>query len=495
MEKTQGYTIFGRQVVYVIGTNVATVILGIIQIPIVTKALGTSQYGAWSLIITAISLVTPFVTLAFGMSIIRFLAAEKDINKIREDFFSACLLVLLSGVIFSLLFFLLSGYLATYILKNANLSTSFRLSSILILLNSMFVVLLAFFRRASQIGIFSLLNLGLNVLQVGLTIVFISLGYGLAGVIEAAIFSTAALNIICIFIIFKQIGFRRPKFSNIKVYLKWGIPMTPSAAIQWIINASDRYIVNYFLGASATGIYNAADVMGGYASFAILPVGIVLFPIISKAYDEGKLGECRDYFRYSLKYLMMFTIPAVAGLSVLAKPLLHVLTTGEFISGSSVLVFATFGALSYCFYQMFIYVIYLIGKTQIEVRLLAVAAVLNIMFNLILIPHIGIIGAELASVVTYSFLGVSSLVVARRYLKFDLSLFFLAKSALSSGFMALVIWLINPQTILMVFLSILAGIITYFGALLLVRGFSKTELAFFTNFIRNGIIGKLQKRN
>lgn len=86
MQKIQEYTVFGRQIVYVIAGDIVTVVLGIIQIPIITRALGSSQYGIWALIITAISLLIPFTGLSFSMSIIRFLAAEKDTDKIREDF-------------------------------------------------------------------------------------------------------------------------------------------------------------------------------------------------------------------------------------------------------------------------------------------------------------------------------------------------------------------------------------------------------------------------
>jgi O-antigen/teichoic acid export membrane protein len=485
MQKIQEYTTFGRQVIYVIVVDIVTYVLGIIQIPIITKALGSYQYGIWALIITANSLIIPFTGLSFSMSLIRFLAGEKDNDKIRDDFLSALSLVALSGAVFSVLYFLVSGFLATFVLKNSGLANYFRLSSVLILLNSTLPVALAFFRRGTRIGIFNILNLGGITLQVGLTILFIALGYGLTGVIWAVILSAAAFNIISVAIIFKEIGFRRPNFSNMKSYLKWGLPLTPNSAIQWIINASDRYIINYFKGVSAAGIYNAADGLGSYASFALMPIGIVLFPVISKTYDEGNRDQCRDYLKYSFKYLMMLMIPSAVGLSVLAKLLLRTLTTSQFISGSSVVALATFGASWLAVFQILIYVIQLVGKTQITVRLLGIAAVVNVILNIILIPHAGIVGSEIASTVSYIVLGGLALIVTRRYLKFDLSLSFLMKSALASGFMALCIWLINPESALRLGLSIFAGIIAYFAALILIRGFSKSELAFFMGFIRN----------
>jgi len=280
-----------------------------------------------------------------------------------------------------------------------------------------------------------------------------------------------------------------------KSYLKWGLPLTPNSAIQWIISGSDRYIVNYFKGVSAAGIYNAADGLGGYASFALMPIGIVLYPAISRTYDEGNRDESRDYFKYSFKYLMMLMIPSAVGLSIMAKPILRIITSSAFISGSSVVGLATLGALFLAVFQIGIYVIHLVGKTQITIRLLSISAVLNIVLNLILVPRMGIIGAEIASAIAYMVLGGMTLIITRRYLKFDLSLFFMVKSALASGLMALGIWLINPQTLQMLLVAIVAGIIIYFGILILIKGFSKAEMTFFAEFVRNNFKAIMGAKN
>jgi O-antigen/teichoic acid export membrane protein len=249
------------------------------------------------------------------MSIVRFLAAENDSDKIREDFLSACSLVLFSGATLSLLYFVFSGLLAKLIFQDSSLSSYIRLSSTLILLTSIFPVLTAFFRRGSKIGAYNFFTFGLSIIQIGLTILLLLLGYSLTGVIIANIIGTGILDIIAVFIILRQIGFQRPRFINMKAYLKWGIPLTPNSAILWIIHQSDRYIVSYFLGVSAAGIYSAAHGIGSFASFGLMPVGIVLYPIVSKTYDEGNRDQCSNYFKYSFKYLMMISIPAAAGLA------------------------------------------------------------------------------------------------------------------------------------------------------------------------------------
>lgn len=487
MEENQEYTTFGRQVGYIITANIAILLLGFIQIPILTKGLGATLYGTWSLITVTVSLIVPFAMLSFSTSIVRFLAAEKDKGRIRDDFLSACSIVFISGAVFSLLLFFLSDFLAASIFKDVNSSFYIKLASVLILLNSMHVLPLAFLRMRRRIGLYTILNLIYGASQVGLIIAAILLGYKLTGVIAAVIISGILFSLITLLIIFRQTGLQLPRFSHMKSYLKWGIPLTPNSAIMWIIRSSDRYMVSYFIGVTAAGIYGAAHTIGNYASFALMPLGTVLYPTISKHYDEERLDETRNYLKYSLRYLMMIAIPSAFGLSILARPVLQILTTPEFVPGSTVVPFVAFGAVLFCFYQICVYIIHLVGKTHITVRLLGTSAGLNILLNLILIPRLGIIGAAVATLIAYGVLGMLTLIVTRRYLKFDLSLPFILKSIFSSGIMTLCIWLIKPESIALVIISIFAGAAIYFALLLLIRGLSRQEIAFFMNFAKDNL--------
>lgn len=487
MSTSEKYSIFGRQIGYVIVANIATLLLGFISIPILTKGLGTELYGTWSLINTTIALITPFAALSFGASIVRFLSAEQSITKLKDDYYSACTIVFISGILFSLLLFLLADHIAVPIFKSTSAATYIKLGSILVLINSLCSVTLAYFRMRRNIGAFTTFNLAHHLIQVILVVTAVLLGYSLGGVITAHIVSGVLLIIICLFIAFKQLGFHLPTFSNMKAYLKWGIPLTPNAAMLWIISISDRYMVSYFLGVGAAGVYSASYSLGQYAAFALAPLGVVLYPTISKTYDEGKRKETAEYFKYSIKYLMMISIPAAFGLSILAKPLLTILTSPDFISGNSLVPWVAGGAVLNCFFQTSVYIIHLVGKTHITIRFLAVAAILNITLNLILIPRIGMVGAAIATFISYGVLALLTLFVTRRWLKYNLNLPFISKSIASSCIMAVAVWLISPATIPAVTGSISLGILIYFGVLFALKGLSKQEIIFFTNLIRENI--------
>lgn len=481
------YTRFGRQVGYILAANIAIAILVFILLPILTKGLGADLYGTWSLINVTVGLLVSLASLGLVNAVLRFLTAEKDYNKVNGDFLSVLAVVCISGISLSIVLFLFSDLLAEYIFNNIGSSFYIKLASVLVFFNTVSGLALAFFRLQIRIGLIASLNLASNIFNVGLVVVALLLGYSLTGVIVATIISAGLFLVLELLIILMQTGLYLPRFSNIKSYLRWSLPLTPNFAIMWIIVASDRYIVSYFMGTAATGIYSAAYSLSSQITFILPPIALVLFPSIIKSYDEGRINETRTYLKYSLKYFMMITIPFAFGMTILAKPLLSILTQPAFVVGATIIPFITFGNILFGLDAICVCILFIAHRTHLRFWLLGLAASLNIILNLILIPLFGIVGAAIATCIAYSTLGIMTLLISRRYLKFDLSLSFILKSIFASIIMILCIWLHNPEVLLQVLVSILYGVLIYFSVLFLVRGISKPEIKFFMNLATENI--------
>ena len=484
MAEHREYSTFGRQVGYVIVANVIVLLAALVQIPIVTRALGASNYGIWSLIQITINLIVPFAGLALGDSVIRFLAAEKDRAKVADGFLSVCTVVFISSSLASLLLFALAGLLARSIFGDPEAAFYIRLASALILLTCMFNTSICFIRMQRKIGLRTAITLLHSLATLGLMILFVATGYGLSGVVISTLAAMALANVVAFAVTLRQTGLHMPKFGDIRKYLWWSVPLVPNAGILWIIQVSDRYMVSYYVDTAAAGIYSAAYSIGNYAQFALMPLGIALYPNVVKTYDEGHPEQTAKYLKYGLKYLMMISIPSAFGLFVLARQLMDLLTKPEFAPGSRVIPLVAFGGVIFCLYQIGVYVIHVANKTRITVWLLGSSALLNVGLNVVLIPRMGMMGAAWATLVAYSVLGLMTLAVTRRYLKFDLSLPFMAKSIASSGIMALCIWLIDPQSVWSVLACAVLGVGVYFIVLIALRGLSKSEISFFIKFAR-----------
>ncbi len=118
--------------------------------------------------------------------------------------------------------------------------------------------------------------------------------------------------------------------------------------------------------------------------------------------------------------------------------------------------------------------------------MLGASAAVNVVLNFVLIPDMGIRGAA-GSLVAYALLGISTLLVSRRYLKFNLNPLFLLKSTAAAAVMALCVWLIDPQSTTWMLASIVIGVVIYFGVLLALRGLSRGEIKFFVNLLAGSL--------
>jgi O-antigen/teichoic acid export membrane protein len=472
------YISYAKDISFVAGAQVVVSLLQFIRLPILTKSLGISLYGTWSLIWVTVSLVVPLVTLGLGMAMVRFLAVEKDTAKIREGYYSVLFTVLAAGTFISLILTLCSNLFAASILGDINHSQLVMLTSFMILSEALCQVSVLYFRTFRWMRLYSALLVGKAVVSVGLMISFLLLGWELQGIIIAILSSGVLSTTLALSVALKHAGFQFPRFTALRSYLKYGLPLIPTSALLWIMHSSNRYLIGYLMDIRDVGIYAAAYSLAHIVSLLLNPLQVVLLPTISKTYDEGDIPQTRIYLKYSLKYLMMLSIPAAFGLTILASPLLRILTTSEFISGSIVVPLLAFGLVIYNFHRICIYILYLVKQTHWVVRLLVMAAILNICLNLLLIPYFGILGAAMASLIAYVVLGILTLFVSFRYLKFDLGFPFIAKSILASAIMAIIIWLLDPLGITMVAASMILGLIIYLTLILIFKGFSRNELIF-----------------
>ena len=473
------YKKFTHDVGLIGATQLILRLVGLILIPIITKTLGAYQYGIWAQITVTISLLTPLAMLGLSATLVRFLAGEKEKDKIRDGFFSVVAVIILSGSLLSALLFWSSDFLALTIFGDINASYFVKAASFLILISALDEITFTYFRTFGQIKTYTILTALKSVGELCLIAGLLLSGFGLLGAIIACLIVGSISFAIAFSLILSQIGFKLPNFSELKPYLRYGMPLTPHVMTMWTVHSSDRYIIGYFLGMAAVGVYSAAYAMGNLILFFLTPIMVILFPTISKLYGEEKIEEVRTYLKYSLKYFLIFAIPSAFGLSVLAKPLLRILTTPEFVSGSIVVPFVAFGVIIFGIFQIFMNVIHLAKKTELNLILSGMAAFSNIILNIILIPYIGIVGAAIATLISYGVLALLTVSISFKYLKFDIDWSFILKSTISSIVMAFMIWKLNPMAIFQVLAAIGIGTIVYFSLIIALRGVTKKELKFF----------------
>jgi len=491
--RANSYLSFSTDVGLVAGVEVGKLLLVFVRLPLLTKLLGAEHYGTLSLVLVTAALLAPAAALGLGAAVVRFLAAENTATRVRDRFFSATAVVLLAGAALCLAVILTADFLESTVYGGVDASAVIRLGAFLIVTEALNRMTQCYFRAFRRMGWFATMNVALPVLELALMAGFLALGWGLRGVIIGMLIAGVVTAVTSLSVVAVQVGVSVPRFAGMGRYLRYGIPLIPSRPLNWVINYSDRYMLGYFLGAAQVGLYSAAYGITNVISVLATPVGMVLFPTVARLYDQGKTEETKTYFRYSIKYVLMLSIPAAVGLSVLSVPLIRLFTSEEFVDGAAIVPLVAGGLVAAGLRQLLDYIFHLVNKTFWVMLLLGIAAVLNVLLNLLLIPPYGIMGAAIATTAAFVVVATVTGVVGFRYLRIDMSPRFLAKSVVASAAMGAAIWAVSPSGLLAVAASIILGAIGYFAVLFLLRGFSRTEIAFLRSLLASLVPARLRR--
>jgi len=472
------YKLFAQRVGLIGITNLLVNLRGLILIPILTKTLGAEGYGIWAQVIVTISLITPAVTLGLQSAVIRFLAAERDRREIQEGFYSSSVLIFFVSVLASLFLFIFSEFIAASLFGGA--TEVVKLIAVIIPFWNLDTTLFSLFTAFNQMKRYSIFRIGETFGEVGLVAYMVLSDFGIFG----AVISLLIIRIVIIFVmsvlVIREIGVKIPVFFKIKPYLHYGLPLVPSKIFTWIAASSDRYVIVYFLGIAPVGIYSAAYNIGHAVIYMFLaPISFVLVPTLSRLYDDKKIEEVKTHLRYSLKYFLMFAIPVAFGVSVLAKQILTILATSEFVyTGSLVIPFVALSTVLSGIYSIIGIILILVKKTKIYGLTWGMAALTNLSLNIVFVPYIGILGAAIATLITFAIATVITVRVSFKYLKFDFDWSFILKSIVASVIMSLIVWQLNPIGTLNILVSIGVSAVVYFIMLVLLKGITKEEVGF-----------------
>ena len=370
--------------------NLGSKFLTFLIVPLYTYVLTTEEYGLIDTTITLVSLFLPFFTCAIYEAILRYTLNSKYT---KEEVFTNCFIVLILG-------FLIFIFVMPII--NLFIDFNFLLYFILLLITQ---GIYTFFQQFSK-GIdrnqvytisgliYTFIMLLLNVLflvnfKMGIPGYFLSM---IIGYTISSIYITITTNI------FKYFKVNVISKESIKVYLKYSIPLVPNSIMWWVMNASSKFFILYFLDLSANGIYAIA--------FKI-PTVISMFSQIffqawqiSAVEEENSSSKSTYYSKiYNLFSIVMFGISSF--LLVVLKPLILNFFSQDYIDAWEYIPFLIL-AVVFSSFSSFIGVNYIVSKKTSGVFTSSlIGAIANCIFNILLIPCIGLYGASIATLLSY----------------------------------------------------------------------------------------------
>lgn len=396
-------------------SNFATKILGFLLVPLYTSALTTGEYGTYDLLTATVGVLVPILTLNIQEAVLRF-AMDKDVD--REGLATI-------GMRYSLL--------ATLAVGVALLAAAFAgvlpLEPKLAFFFWLFFVVQAFSglvscyaRGAGLIGDLSVAGVASAAITISLNIVFLlPLHMGLDGYFLANIFGPLVQ---VVYLAHKtrlvpDTHLTRSYRQLRKETTDYSKPLIANSIAWWVNSLSDRYIVTFFFGVAANGVYSVATKIP-----SILNVFQTIFNQAwslssTKAFDpEDKDGFFANTYR-AYNCLMTLVCSAVI---VADKPLASFLYANDFYAAWQYVPWLTlailFGALVGFLEGIFIAV----KDSKTPAKCTVAGAITNVALNFLLTPVFGALGAAVATAVCYLEIWIARLWFSRRYVRFRINL-------------------------------------------------------------------------
>lgn len=369
-----------------------------ITLPILTAYLTQAEYGTYDLILTLVSLVLPAATLQIHSAAFRYLIDvnhdERGMTTIISNIYS--FIIPTSLVALVIMYFALAGqsvavrlaicvYFLFDIIVNANRQIIRGMSR-----NTDYAIS-AFISSLGQIALIALL------------VMVFKTGFLGAVIALAAAEIIASVHLFIKGGIYRYIDFSTVNKEELKELLSYSWPMVPNSLSQWVMHASDRLIITFFMGPVSNAIFSVAYKIPSILSFAQTTFNMAWQENASVA---AKDEDVASYYSTMFSWLFDIVSGCMAILIGFTPVLFAILINGDYAAAYNHIPILFVAMLFFCLSTFWggIFVGY--KKTKSVGLTTVVSAIVHLAIVLAGIHWFGLYAASVATLVSYVLLCV-----------------------------------------------------------------------------------------
>jgi O-antigen/teichoic acid export membrane protein len=385
-------------------------LLNFLLIPFYTNILKPEEYGITAYVYSLIAFLN--VLYNYGMESAYFkYSSTLELGSKKQNFSTPFFSVLTSSLFFSVSILALSSPIARAITLPTDYGRIIYYSAAILFLDAIAIIPFAHLRQNNKAVHFTLIKILNIVINVSLNIILLVVyRYGVEGIFIsglAASFITVALLVPTII---KNLEFNFSS-SLFKALLKFGLPSLPAGIAAMMLQVIDRPILRSLTNDASVGIYQANYRLG---IFMMLVVSMFDYAWKPFFFSTAKRSNAKEIFsRVATYFFLMMTfvfilislfISDIAKIEVFGRHLIHQSYWGGLIIVPVVLAGYLLNGLALTFSAG----IYIEKKTFYLPITTSISAFANILVNLLLIPKFGIMGAAIATLVSYFLMAIST---------------------------------------------------------------------------------------
>jgi O-antigen/teichoic acid export membrane protein len=462
-------------------SNVFVRLLSVIALPVLTALLPPSAYGTAAMVTTLISLVSVLALAGADVSYIRASHAEGSAAASSVEAFTwqyaigaASAAALVSALFWAPVshVLLLPGYAGWLVAMGIVLSVSMTMAMARARLRDRYAIMSV----ATVCGGLAATSIAIGLAYLGHhdefpLLVSMLAGYGVP-VLILGVPSLSAL--------LKPSGLKPGKGREI---LGIGFAVIVTAPAYWVISSSDRWVLGYFEGAAPVGVYSVGSSVGIVGLTVNTALIATWLPEASRLFEARSADSLR---RLGSMTEAMIALLACVWLAVTAAggDIVRLLSSPPFHPGAEVVPFLA-GSVFFAGIAQLANTVYVL-ETQVQrtIRWWILGAVVSFVFNFLLIPWIGMLGAAISQLLSVMLVALALGVNAWQMLPAKIGgkrLALTVLTVLTAALFMIPPWSEKPLTSLILKLplglAVTLIVMSYFGAASIVRALTKKATA------------------
>lgn len=263
---------------------------------------------------------------------------------------------------------------------------------------------LAFIRFKERAGLYVLaIAFEMVSLILGVYYFLVISGMALTGIMYAYIISAGvSLTLIMTGMLFKVGWNINPQL--LKKLTAFGIPLILAGLASQLLNVGDRYILKWLTEAEVVAVYGWAGKLSSVINMLFVQSFQMAFGVIGLKVLNAQAGP-EFFFTRVFRHYVIWTGWAVLCLSLFAYDLTFWISSNrEFLAVEELVYPIAMGYLGYGLYYIAMNVLYSEMKTRVIAGNMALACLINLMLNIMLIPYYGALAAALTTFFSYGVL-------------------------------------------------------------------------------------------
>ena len=348
-------------------------------------------------------------------------------------------------------------------------------------------LIFAFFGQTITRGVMGLGHMGIysvgfgfsELARIVIQIITVLLGFTVYGLIGGYIVGIILSGILCI----KYFTFRPAKFGfrHIKSLFIYGFWIFLISTGSTVFAYADTIFIGYFLTNGDVGIYRVAFQFTTAATFITTAIYSTLTPKISKWSANNQWDKIAPPVSRGITFSLILAVPVFNGGLLLADKLLYYFYGADFAAGAAACNILLLVQVISVFITLLGVALTASDHARQSFYATATAAVINIILNCLLIPVIGINGAAVATLISYSINAVLIAHFLKRYITVKIEKRPIFNIILSAAVMGLFVFIYKQfvplDNVILTLIPVVIGAVIYFFLLFKIDRGIRDEIA------------------